>query len=74
MSNLAKIPCSQTACMDQLTTPLYSVTAEEMEMETLFLLDQKIGPPSNMNTYPEVYFRSSLSPAQSESVNPTKSS
>ena len=38
---------------------------------TLCLVDfQEIAPPYSRNTYPEVDFRESTSPAQSESVNP----
>ena len=74
ISNLDKMPCSQTAWMQAFTAPLYSASAEESALATYFLLDQQMGPPPNMTTYPEVEFRSIESPTQSESVYPTSSS
>ena len=60
--------------MQAFTAPRYSTSAEDSAMEACFLLDQQIGPPPNMNTYPEVDFQSIESHAQSESVDPTSSS
>ena len=74
ISNSEKIPCNQTAWMQAFTAPLYSTSAKESAMESCFLLDQKIEPPPNIDTYPEVEFLSILSLAQSESVKLTKSS
>ena len=52
--------------------PGYSASAEEREMALFFLQDKVIGPEPRVNTYPIVDFRSSRSPAQSESVKPIK--
>ena len=60
--------------MQAFIAPLYLASTEECAMAAYFLLDQKMGPPPNINTYPEVDFRSVESPAQSESVYPTNSS
>ena len=72
--NSERIPCNQTTWMQAFTAPLYSTYAEDNGMEAFFFLDQKMGPPPNMNTYLEVEFRSMESHAQSESVKPTNSS
>ena len=60
--------------MQAFTAPRYLASAEDNAMAACFLLDQQMGPPPNMNTYPEVYFRSIESPTQLEFVYPTSSS
>ena len=56
---------------EAFTASLYLTSAEESAMAAYFLLDQKMGPPPKINTYPEVGFRYMESPTQSESVKPT---
>ena len=74
ISNSDRMPCSQTTYMHAFIAPLYSAPAKESAMKTHFLMDQKMGPPPNINTYPKVDFQSMVSPAQSESVKLTNSS
>ena len=64
ISNFERIPCNQTAWMQAFTAPRYLASTEDSAMATCFLLDQQMGPPPNMNTYPEVEFRSIESPTQ----------
>ena len=55
-SNSERMPCNQTAWMQVFTAPRYSTSAEDNAMAACFFLDPKMGPPPNMNTYPEVDF------------------
>ena len=54
--------------MPSFTTSLYSASAEDNAMDAFILLDQKMEPPPNINTYPKVDFRSMESLVQFESV------
>ena len=58
------MPCNQTHYMVALTTPLYSASAGEREMELYFLLNQQMGPLPSMKKNLEVDFWSELSPFQ----------
>ena len=42
--------------MQAFTAPQYSAFAKDSAIEAYVLLDQKIEPPPNINTYPEVEF------------------
>ena len=68
MSNSERMPCNQTTWMPSFTTPLYSGSAEDNAMDAFILLDQKMEPPPNINTYSKVEFRYMESLAQFESV------
>ena len=48
--NSRRIPCNQTHCVVALTVSLHSASADESEMVCCFLLDQQIGPSTNMKT------------------------
>ena len=72
-SNFERMPCNQTAWMQAFTTPRYSASAEDNAMVAYFFLDQKMGPPPNMKTYPKLDFQSIESLTQLESVYPTSS-
>ena len=74
ISNSERMPCKQTAWMQEFNAPLYSTYDEDNAMEAYFFLDQQMGPPPNINKNLEVDFRSVESPAQYESVYPTNSS
>ena len=50
------------AWMQEFIAPRYSTFAEDKAMAACFLLYQQMGPPPNMNTYPEVDYRSIESP------------
>ena len=66
-------PCNHKHWVVAFTTPLYSASIDERAMALYFLLDQLISTFACMNTYPDLYFWSVLSPSQSLSVNPIKS-
>lgn len=51
-----------------VTTPLYSASSQEREIEACFLLDQQIGPDPRLSEQLEVDLQSMLSLAQSESM------
>ena len=55
-SNSEIMPCNQTAWMQAFTDPRYSAFAEDSAMEAYFFLNQKMGPPTNMNAYPKFDF------------------
>jgi hypothetical protein len=60
----------QKASFTALEHAIYSALVLDIAT-TLCLVDfQEIAPLYSRNTYPEVDFRESMSPAQSESVNP----
>ena len=59
--------------MTQLTTPLYSASAEDKEMVDCFLLDQQIGPDPKLRVYPDMDVLFVLSPTQYESVKSMRS-
>ena len=69
-----RMPCNHTHCVAAFTAPLYSTSYEEREIMCYLLLEKKMGPLESMNTKLEVEFMSLVSPAQSESENPTSSS
>ena len=56
ISNSDRMPCNQTTWMQAFTAPLYLAYVEDNAMIALFLLEKKMGPPPNINTYLEVDF------------------
>ena len=53
ISNFERMPCNQRAWMQAFIAPLYSASTEDNAMTSCFLLDQQMGPPTNINTYPK---------------------
>jgi hypothetical protein len=61
---------SHTASMLAALVAMYSASVVLWAMEPCFLLDQEIIVEPKLKQYPEVLFRSTLLPIQSESVKP----
>ena len=64
ITNYDIMPCNQTTWMQAFTAPMYLTSTEENAMVAFFFLDQQMGPPPNINTYPEVDFWSMVSPSE----------